>query len=225
MRKIAIFTAVSFLLASCALPEFLVAPTPTITSTPRPVLVLPSPMDTPTITATQPTPTFTSTPTFIGFDPTTALSLTPPTITLTFTPLPIFADTATPVLLLTPLTSPGEGFSSFTISGNQIFWGVCSPGSVNLEAQVSDPDAVWRVYLFIHLKSTKTDDTTPWYGTTMSSHRNGIFRYTLRADQVEGRRNYLKAWVVLQMVAVDVQQKEIGRSKIYDQALTIAPCP
>jgi len=225
MRKIALLTILACLLASCALPALPTLPPPTATLRPGSPTVTPTITDTPTITPTQPTPTFTTTPTLFGFRPTSTITGTPPTATSTQTPLPLFPDTPTPPILITPQESPGEGFSSLSISRDQIFWGVCSPGTVSIEAQVIDPDAVWRVHLFMHLKSMKKDDTTPWVGTTMAKHRDGRFTYILRADLVEGRRNYLKAWVVFQLVAIDDEQKVIARSKIYDQALTIEPCP
>lgn len=230
MRKIGIFTIIMFLLSSCALPALPSLPglsrsTATATHKPGTPTVTPTITDTPTITATRPTPTFTGTPTLFGFKPTSTITGTPPTKTPTQTPLPLFPDTPTPPILTTAEASPGEGFKSFRISGTQVFWGICSPGTVTLETAVLDPDAVWRVYLFMRLKSVKNDDTTEWVGTTMTNHRDGRFTYVLRADLVDGRKNYLKAWVELQMVAVDVQQKEIGRTHIYDQALMIQPCP
>jgi hypothetical protein len=225
MRKPGIFTIVLFLLTSCTLPALPTASPPTATLRPGSPTVTPTITDTPTITPTQPTPTFTGTPTLFGWNPTSTITGTPPTATFTQTPLPLFPDTPTPPILITPEESPGEGFKSFQLSGNQVFWGVCSPGTVRMQAEVLDPDAVWRVYLFMHLKSTKKDDTTPWIGTTMARQRDDSFVYILRADLVDGRRFYLKAWVVFQLVAVDDEQKVIGRTRIYDQALTIQPCP
>ncbi|MEW6407031.1 MAG: hypothetical protein AB1649_35080 [Chloroflexota bacterium] len=224
MRKPGILTIVLFLLTSCTLPAFPIASPPT--ATPVPASPTKTPIThTPTITPTQPTPTYTATPTLFGWKPTSTITGTPPTATSTQTPLPIFIDTPTPPILITPEESPGEGFKSFRLSGNRVFWGTCSPGTVTMEAEVLDADAVWRVYLFMHLRSTKKDDTTPWVGTTMANHRDGRFSYILRADLVDGRKYYLKAWVVFQLVAVDEQQKVIGRTRIYEQVLTIEPCP
>jgi hypothetical protein len=227
MRKTwaSIVAPLLLLLTSCSLPDFSLLPAATDTSIPMSPTIVPSPTDTSTITPTQPTPTFTTTPTLFGFKPTATITGTPPTSTPTQTPLPIFFDTPTLLNLTTPQEAPGEGFKSFTLSGNKVFWGICSPGTVNLEAEVLDKDAVSRVYLFMHLKSTKTEDTTPWVGTSMTNHRDGRFTYTLRADLVDGRKNYLRAWLVLQMVAVDDQERVIGRTRIYDQSLTIEPCP
>jgi hypothetical protein len=225
MRNIQMFIAAMFLLSSCALPDISFLPEPTGTSAPMSPTTIPSPMDTPTITPTQPTPTFTATPTLYGFKPPATITGTPPTVTPTQTPLPLFIDTPTPLILTTPQESPGEGFKWLILSEDRIFWGICRPGTVNLEVAVSDEEAVWRVYLFMHLKSTKKEDTTPWVGTTMTSHRDGRFTYTIRADLVDGRHDYLRAWLVFQMVAVDDEQRVIGRTRIYDQALTIEPCP
>jgi hypothetical protein len=225
MRKTRMLIVAMFVLSSCAMPDFSFLPEPTTTSAPMSPTTVPSPTDIPTITPTQPTPTFTTTPTIYGFKPTATITGTPPTVTPTQTPLPLFIDTPTPLILTTPQESPGEGFKWLILSRNQIFWGICSPGTANLEVAVMDEEAVWRVYLFMHLKSTKKDDTTPWVGTTMTGHRDGTFTYTFRADLVDGIHNYLKAWLVFQMVAVDDEQREIARTKIYDQALTIEPCP
>ncbi|MBI5842614.1 MAG: hypothetical protein HZB19_21195 [Chloroflexi bacterium] len=223
MKKFGFISIIALLISACSLPGISTAPTqPASQPTPVKIGTATQPA---TLTGTQPTPTFTSTPTVLGGLPPTArkTSTKHVTVTPTFTPLPIFPDTPTPLILVVTDT-PGEGFRSVEISGNKIFWGICKPGTVNLTAEVTEPDEVVRVYLFIHLLDFDTPDTTPWYGTVMDGHEDGTFTYMLNADYVDGRRNYLKAWVVYQMVAVDKDEKTIGRTKIYEQTLTIEPC-
>jgi hypothetical protein len=221
MRKLGILPMLTSLLLSCSIPGINAAPTnPPPQNTPVTVDVG-TPTQTATITPTLPTPTYTSTPT-LQRAASTAIPESSPSST--FTPLPLFPDTPTPLILFTADT-PGEGFKSVEISGNQIFWGICKPGTVKFTVEVVDPEEVYNVVLFIQLMDVDRPDHTPWSkGAAMNDHRDGTFSYTLNADTVDGRNHYLKAWVLYQLVATDRPGNIIGRTKIYSQALTIEPC-
>jgi len=158
----------------------------------------------------------------------TATEITGTVTPLVFeTPLPMF-DTAVPTSSFPTVTPdiPGEGFQSVSISGNQIFWGVCEPGAVDVTAVVSDPKEVYSVLFFMQLREVESDDSTPWSnGEDMKNEGDGLFTYILNADTVHGRKNYLEAWVLYQLVATDISGKIVGRTKVYEGMLKIRPCP
>jgi hypothetical protein len=173
-------------------------------------------------TPTVGTATYTSTPTAINVIPTRTGTITP--ATATFTPLPLILDTPT-VLLLVTEDSPGEGFNSLSISGNEIYWGICKHGSVKITAEVTEPDEVYSVVLFVRLMDTESPDTTPWSkGAAMDNPDYGVFTYLLRANSVPERKAYMKAWVFYQLVATDLEGKAIGRTRVFTNSLVIGPC-
>lgn len=224
MRRI-LLPALTLLLLSCSVSDLLPVPT---SPPPAPTLEAASTV-TPTASPTQATPTFTHTPTFEGGMPQmTAAEITGTVTPLIFeTPLSIF-DTAVPTSSFPTVTPdiPGEGFQSVSISGSEIFWGVCEPGTVDVVAVVSDPQEVSSVLFFLQLQETTSDDSTPWSnGEDMKNEGGGLFTYTLNADTINGRRNYLEAWVLYQLVATDQAGKVIGRTKVYEGKLKIRPCP
>ena len=91
--------------------------------------------------------------------------------------------------------------------------------------RVENPVEVDTVYLFFRLESgKKPGDTTRWYGTVTDNDGGGIFLYTLRANNIPERRNFLKAWVQYQFVAADEDENIIGRSQIYTRNILLEAC-
>jgi hypothetical protein len=179
--------------------------------------------NTSTLTATLPPPTITSTPTLTGLKPRTPVTSTV-TPTNTATSFVIWLPGGSPFVPTTPYTM-GGGFETVNISGNAILWGSCKPGSITVSARVSEPEDVESVVFFVHLQNIKNEDTTPWSkGAAMDHQGSGIFTYELKANTVSGRNNYLKAWVVYQLVATDKDGKVVGRTPIFMGGLTIGPC-
>jgi len=220
MRKPGILCALTFLLISCSIPGINLAPTGSPPE--RPATTAAPPTATATITPTLPTPTFTNTPTLSGVMPATAAVTTP---AATFTPLPLFSDTLTPQLFYTG-DAPGEGFHSVQISGNEIYWGICKPGTVKITAEVTDPAAVYNVVIFVRLQDGESTDTTPWSkGAAMDDRGEGIFSYDLDADTIAEKNSYRRSWVLYQLVATDRPGNIIGRTRVYRNSLTLRPCP
>jgi hypothetical protein len=90
---------------------------------------------------------------------------------------------------------------------------------------VENPVEVETVYLFFRLESGKKQgDTTPWTGTVTDNDGGGIFLYTLRANNIPERRNFIRAWVQYQLVAVDEDKNIVGRSHIYTRNILLEPC-
>lgn len=211
MRKLPI-TLVTFLLLlqGCSALDFIPGsagantPVPSSTAT-----------NTPSIT---PTPTRTSTAT--PRDTVTPIGAFP-----TFTPFVLVsADAPTSMFTPTPLPLTG-GFESVSITQGKIFYGSCKQNFTKMTVQVDNPVEAKTVYLFMRLESGKRPgDTTRWYGTVTDSAGGGMFFYTLRANNIPERKNFSKAWVQYQFVAVDKYENILGRSPIYTRTLALEPC-
>jgi hypothetical protein len=211
MRKFVLSLIITMLLLqACSSLNFLSGSTPTNTPAPSETAT-----SVPTITLT-PTRTLTPTPrntaTLIGVD-------------LIFTPV-ILVSVSAPTFVSTPTPSkPGGGFATISLSEGKIFYGICKPNYTKMTIQVENPVEVDTVYLFFRLESgKKPGDTTRWYGTVTDNDGGGIFLYTLRANNIPERRNFLKAWVQYQFVAADEDENIIGRSQIYTRNILLEAC-
>ena len=209
MRKLVLLMIAMLLLQGCSALNFLPA-----TDTP-----VPSPTITHTPTST-PTPTRTNTPT--PRDTVTPIGAIP-----TFTPFILVSppsDAPIPDFIATP-DLPTGGFQSVEISPGKFFYGSCKPNYVKMTITVDNPLEVKRVYLFFRLESgKKPGDTTPWSGTVTDNDGGGVFLYTLWARNIPERKNFIRAWVHYQFVAVDEEENILGRSQIYSRTLVLEPC-
>lgn len=208
MRKPVLSIIIVLLLQACSalnfVPGLASSDTPTASATATPTLTL-----TPTRTATL-TPRATVTP--IGDIPTSTPFI------LVSMDAPTFAFTPTPY-------EPGGGFASIAISQGKIFYGVCKQNYTKLTIRVENPVEVDTVYLFYRLESgKKPGDTTPWTGTITDNDGGGVYLYTLRANNIPERRNFIRAWVQYQLVAADDEKNIIGRSQIYSRNIILEPC-
>ena len=216
MRKLLFFLSTVLLMLACSTLNLTPGPAPANTPTNSP-----TPSNTPTIT---PIPTRTSTPTprntatLIISDFNTPVVLVsdeaPTAASFTLTPLAPFASFA-----------PTGGFESVELSQGNIFYGICSPNSTKMTVKVEDSQEVRKVYIFFRLESgKKPGDTTPWTGSVTYNDGGGYFLYTLRANNIPERRNFLKAWVHYQFVAEDADGELIGRTPVYTRNLVLEPC-
>ncbi|MBN1452846.1 MAG: hypothetical protein JW963_17645 [Anaerolineales bacterium] len=179
-----------------------------------------------------PSSTVTNTPT-VTFTPTRTATPTPRD---TVTPIGTF-PTFTPVVLVSPDLNalvpdfiatpdlPTGGFESVTLSQSKIFYGSCKQNFIQMIITVENPVEVKTVYLFFRLESGKRPgDTTPWSGTVTDKDGGGVFHYTLWARNIPERKNFIKAWVHYQLVAVDEDENILGRSQIFTRNLILEPC-
>jgi len=209
MRKPVLLIIAMLLLQACSALDFLPStntPVPSSTVTNTPTMTL-----TPTRTTT-PTPRDTVTP--IGAVP-------------TFTPVVLVSpdlDAPVPNFIATP-DLPTGGFESVSLSQSKIFYGSCKQNYIKMTITVENPVEVDTVYLFFRLESGKRPgDTTPWSGAVTDKDGGGVFHYTLRARNIPERKNFIKAWVHYQFVAVDEDKNILGRSQIYTRNLILEPC-
>jgi len=212
MRKTLLLLITALLLQACSVLDFI--PVPVIPDTPTPTFT-PTASNTPTITLT-PTRTTTPTPrntaTLIISQFNTQVVLVPnvgPT-QAAFTPTPI---------------TPTGGFESVELSQGLIYYGTCNQNFTRMTIKVEHPEDVHRVYIFFRLESgKKPGDTSPWTGSITDNDGGGFFRYTLRANEIPERRNFLRAYVHYQFVAENAEGKIIGRTQVYSRNLILEPC-
>ncbi len=187
------------------------APTVTVTFVPS------SPTATGTVTPTQPTPSFTPTPTLIPIESTPQLAATPQ---------PVAPVIGTPTAFVPPATPTPLLFINTTISGQQIYWGSCSPNSTVVTTHVDPSAHIESVQMVLRLENPKTGDTTPWGGyALMEDKGGGEFRYRLTPESFSKYREYLSAWGQFQLVAIDRNEAIVGRSMQFLHQLVVAPCP
>ena len=222
MKKISVLLICAVLLSACSmtLDQFLGRPA---TSTPAPTFTN-TPTDMPTFTPTVPTPTFTVTPTLAGQKKKTSTPNASPTL-LIFTPLSVTSlPSTTPVVLVTQVKMPG--FFSISVSDEAFYKGTeCLPLSVKFTAQVADPVNVAFVLLFVRFKSKQTGVTSEWTDSIiMQSISVGTFTHDLVPLEMKGRDYFENAWVQYQLVAQDSNSKELGRTDVFSERLTLLEC-
>jgi hypothetical protein len=209
------------------------------TATPPPPVDSPSPSPSETPVPTQNLfATSTSTP--LTFTPTVTLmgaELFTPTAspTATVPPTQVVPTPALPTPGLPPLPSSDSfftpesiGFQSILLSSNIIYWneGPCSPRNIQFSAFVVDVVNTQRVYLFTRLREKKnTLNFTRWNaGAVMIKDENGSFNYNLRTINLRRYYYFVEAWLEYQLVALNENQEEIGRTPIYDREVTLVRC-
>ncbi len=216
MRKIVFLLLTTILLQSCGVAQATNTPQPTST-----IFVTYTLIDTPTATLT---PVPSALPTIVKI-PTQDPNQPFPT----FPPIPIFVGdvTATPVIITTAtISKPGPGFVSVDYSPTNIYWGGCEANQAVIKAEVEDPDNVNGVIIFMRVRDFFEEDYTPWTnGNIMFNNRDGTFTYIAVGSEIEGHNNYKKSLIYFQLVAVDDEGKEIGRTRTYDGVITMSACP
>jgi hypothetical protein len=215
MKQIVLFLVSIILLSACSLAQFIpgAGSTPTLAATSTTI-----PTNAPTFTPITPTLTFTTTPTLVGIKTTT------PTPEFTFTP-----DAVTPLFLITPNTATPtfqmEGFLSVSISETEFYKGSqCTPTSVKFVAQVNDNVKSTIVDLFVRFKSKRTGATGEWTRITMQSIGAGTFTHDLVPEELKGLASFQNAWVQYQFVANTSRSREVGRTAIFGESLTLLDC-
>jgi hypothetical protein len=218
MKKKYILLLCAVLLSSCSL---LTAVNPTAAPA-REATGSPTAPHAPTSTPITPTLTFTATPPLVG------QRIKTPTAsqTLDFTPTQV---TGTPLLLITPSTPTPtvemKGFVTVNISGTEFYkTRECQPASVKFTAQVADPANTAFVVLFVRFKSKQTGTTSEWTSITMQSIGAGTYTYDLISEVMKAVDLFENAWVQYQFVATNSNSREIGRTDIFSERLTLLEC-
>ena len=222
MKKILVLLISVFLFSACAVVGNPLSPPTSVpsltpTNTPSPA---------PTLTPTVPSPTFTSTPTPIRRETNTPASAldTPTSVPLILTmPGVTLLPTYTPVSLIPQVPIPG--FVSVSVSEEVFYKGSkCKPGSVQFKAQASDAANTAFVVLFARFKSKQSGVTSEWTSITMQTNGIGTFTHELFPSEMKAVDGFENAWVQYQLVATDSNSKQIGRTGIFDERLSLLNC-
>lgn len=237
MKKFIQLLVIGMLLGGCSglsnirIPQFGATPTPAAsieTATPAPSST-PSPTQNLFATSTSTPLTFTPTVTMIGaelFTPTTTLTLFP----TQSVPTVIFVTPGVPAAPSSgnAFTPESIGFLTILTSNSVMYWneGPCSPREISFSAFVADTVNTDKVLLFTRLREKKnTLNVTDWNsGAIMLKEENGSFTYTVHTWNLRRYYYYREAWLEYQLVALDENLQETGRTPIYDRNLTLARC-
>jgi hypothetical protein len=236
MKKLIQIFILGVFLAGCSgLPDIRL-PQLGASATPPPIIVTPTPPPSHTPLPTQNLfATSTSTP--LTFTPTvTSIGAELFTATNTATLFPTAAPTRplpTPGVPAIPsgntyFTPQATGFLTILTSSSIMYWneGPCSPRNIEVSAFVEDTVNTDKVYLFTRLREKKnTLNVTRWNaGAWMVRDENGSFHYNLRTFNLRRYYYFKEAWLEYQLVALDKNLRETGRTPIYDRNLTLARC-
>lgn len=238
MKRLIQLLVLGVLLASCSgLPNISL---PQLNATPTP----PSQADTQTpIPSTTPVPTqnlfATSTRTPLTYTPTVTMigaELFTPTNTATLFPTQSLATQTVAAPGLPPLpssdnyfTPQSTGFLAVLVSSNTMYWneGPCSPRNIKFSAFVADTANTQNVYLFTRLREKKnTLNVTEWNAGAwmVKDEANGSFNYNIRTWNLKRYYYFREAWLEYQLVALDVNRNETGRTPIYDRNINLVRC-
>lgn len=218
LRTRSLLLVLVVLLQACSMADLLPA-----TSTPKPTatpFITLTPLNTPTITRTS-RPTASATIVRIPTQDPNQPTFTP----FALPQILVDGNTITPALTSTR-SAPGPGFISVEWSPVKIYWGGCEPNQVTIRAEVEDPDEVVSVVIFVRVRDIEKEDYTPWTtGDVMLDRGQGEFTHTLIGSEIEGHNHYLRSWVYFQLIATNIEGEEIGRTRVYEKAFDMYPCP
>jgi hypothetical protein len=118
-----------------------------------------------------------------------------------------------------------KGFISIIVSAKEFYKSAgCEPVSVKVSAQVGDPANTAFVVLFVRFKSKQTGATSEWTSITMQTLGAGTFTHDLISEEMKGVGSFKNAWVQYQFVATNSKAREVGRTAIFSEALTLLEC-
>jgi hypothetical protein len=138
--------------------------------------------------------------------PATAVPTMPSTVTTASTP------TANP--LLKPAITRIQ-FSP-SLSGNVLYFGDCTPNTLDVTVTLSDPTIAAKVLLFVALTDKDTGDFSGWNeGFTMAPQGTGKYGYELAASSVPHYNKYYAALLHYEFVALEANGLVLPQSKAY----------
>ncbi len=206
MKKIIQFLLSSLFLAGCALSgQDAITPTSiayTLTNTV-------------TVTSTRFTPTFTVTPTPAGQRVVHSDQTTPnPTVT---------------AIILKPRTpTPGLasfGFNNIFISNTELFLGKCTPNEITFKVWTSNTAQTRIVEVYVRLKARNHPGYNDWDALTLNKVGTGVYEYTYQTELFSYQDLLTKSWLQYQVVSFDRYIREIARSPIVEDRITVDRCP
>ena len=141
------------------------------------------------------------------------------TITPTATQTPTATETPTATMTATPTPTPTPSPLTFThtASATLISRGGCGSDQVQLSAQVSVPDQVHSVVLFVDVVDQNSGQASGWssYGA-MSPVGGGLYQITVSASRLPGNNS---GTLQYQFVATGSDNQTVGRSDVFTDVL------
>jgi hypothetical protein len=129
----------------------------------------------------------------------------------------ITPDTLTPSVVMT-------GFVTVFTSATEFYKKGCEPGSVKFTAQVANPIGTNFVVLFVRFKSKQSGNKSEWTSIGMQSLGAGTFSHDLLPDEMKAAESFRNAWVEYQLVATNLDSKEMGHTATFSEKLTLLEC-
>ncbi|CAG1009978.1 hypothetical protein ANAEL_03882 [Anaerolineales bacterium] len=221
MKKIPALLLFVFLISACSMTVDEILGRQPATPIPLPTN---TPTAAPTLTPTVPSPTFTSTPTMIGMTVKSPTPFSSPTSLVLTQPGVIPMSSVTPIALVTQVKM--EGFFTVAVSDEVFYKGKdCQPVSTKITAQVTDIGNTAFVVLFVRFKSKQTGATSEWTSIGMQPAGTiGFYSHELFPLEMKGLDAFENAWVEYQVVATKPNSKEVGRTGIFSERLTLLEC-
>lgn len=133
-------------------------------------------------------------------------------------------SSSSPIALVTQVKM--KGFVSVAVSDAEFYKGKkCPPVSTKITAQVSDLANTAFVVLFVRFRSKLTGATSEWTSIGMQpAGTPGFYTHELVPLEMKGLDAFENAWVEYQIVATDPNTKEVGRTGIFKEQLTLLEC-
>jgi hypothetical protein len=215
MKKIIFPIFLSIILLACTTTEA----TPTLRPSKTATLIPPTNTATSNVT-----PSFTFTPTFIGGRPTSTLTKTPtPSSTFVLVTLPTGTLEPGVVPTATRAGLEGSGFESVEFTETEFHWGACDPNKTTMTVEVTNPNQVLSVVVFVRFKNKSSGSLSGWDdGTAMEDDGGGAFTFIFDGNQMGIFSN---SWVVYQLVGTDSSGSNVARSPVIADELSLSPCP
>jgi hypothetical protein len=126
----------------------------------------------------------------------------------------------------TPTATPTP-FFKVVVKPNHIYYyyrgADCGEKQAQFQVQVSDPEKVAGVWLFVRLSNKDNGETTDWGGAlVMSPMGSGWYSYMLLSQDIPSVAKFRDAWVQYQFVAYDKRNAVVARSDVlWDVELSI----
>jgi hypothetical protein len=118
-----------------------------------------------------------------------------------------------------------KGFISVNVSEKEFYKsGECLPTIVKFTAQASDIGATAYVDLFVRFKSKQSDAASEWTRISMNTIGAGTFVHDLTAEEMKGGLTFRNPWIQYQFVATRANARELGRTDIFSERLSLLDC-
>jgi CSLREA domain-containing protein len=117
------------------------------------------------------------------------------------------------------------GFKPFVDPAAVFFGRGCSPDTVRISVEITDPpEPIGYVLLFVRMMDKKGGEKTEWGGGySMLPAGKNTYSFDVSIYDVTGYSKFAEAWLQYQFVVYNKSQEKIGFSEVFGD-ITAAPC-